>query len=296
MKGSYACMSGASVDGIGVLSGADESCLCPAGMFANDTRQTRCFISDFGHYAVDTNGKFSSSGAVSQEEVRVGSYACMNGNIENGFGPDKGADKECPCPAGMYTNSSGQIFCLSASKGYFTVNATGSETSSGAIGQKVSKFGYYTVDANGNAASFRASGQKMVRKGSYACNNGSVINGIGVSSRADGACPCPPGKYTGANAQITCQLCGIGKYFTSFGATNCTACPIGRYADATGSASCSLCEPGKHQARSGASICDPCGLDLAKYAPREGYVDCKILRSGVLRVPETNEVFEMCSR
>ena len=82
VKGSYACMSGASVDGSGPSSGADKECLCPAGKFTSADAQSSCTTAGQGKYTVDAANVATSSGAVGEKAATKGHYTVdTSGNV-----------------------------------------------------------------------------------------------------------------------------------------------------------------------------------------------------------------------
>ena len=110
---------------------------------------------------------------------------------------------------------------------------------------------------------------------------GCVTCTVGTFSRAgwDHCVACPPGRFTGANESIACDLCPVGRYG---GGQACEPCPFGTFADVAGKFRCSPCPSGKyHMQRMSQSPADCLSCPPGKVTETEGAsacVDCPLGR------------------
>ena len=106
-SGDFACLSTNTNTHTGVNIGADLACACPTGYFSQVNGATACNAAQSGYFTVDSSGGAASTGAVGEQIVSQGYYACTDTDDDtDGTGVNELAAAQCLRPAG---NIRGQV-------------------------------------------------------------------------------------------------------------------------------------------------------------------------------------------
>ena len=149
-------------------------------------------------------------GAVGQTQVRAGHYAADS----NGDPSSSGAIREEPCLLGFYSSDVGASQCTQVRAGYFTTDGAGTAVDTAAEAEEACSSGYFSSTAGASACT-------QVQAGYFATNG----TGTGVNAAAVAEEICDAGYYSAAGATV-CTACEAGKFalFMSAGATSSDTC------------------------------------------------------------------------
>jgi len=201
------------VAGFGTWNGTadanlDNECLvCPEGTY-NDGNSKTCMDVPAGWRAVAETTLDGGKIRKSKAECREGTYS---------------ADKkdECtPCPAGTFTPNNGTANCGAATDGFETVDAGGTYTATGAVGQAECAAGTYEVNSTCTDC---PTGSYQVSNTSTSCTAANVTAGeyVDDASKAPKTADAAKGEVPEPDGDGV-TTCGINKY-VDFSQTNNTS-------------------------------------------------------------------------
>ena len=179
----------------------------------------------------------------------------------------KGAASCSNCPAGQYTNTTGQSSCSTCSAGYYN-------SGTGNTGCSDCGAGYYcTGGANHTACAAGTSSSAANATASSTCKACSAGT---YSAAGAGSCTtCSAGYYNTGTNNTGCSNCGAGHYCT--GGSSRTACGKGTYStatNATSSSTCVACTAGTYNGSTGQSACSNCTAGTSSSAGAESCTAC----------------------
>ena len=162
--------------GNGVNTAAESQTICPEGHYS-DVGATSCNIAQQGYFASDGDGKalvIPYQGAVGQTQVRAGHYAADS----NGDPSSSGAIREEPCLLGFYSSDVGASQCTQVRAGYFTTDGAGTAVDTAAEAEEACSSGYFSSTAGASACT-------QVQAGYFATNGtGTGVNAAAVNTAA----------------------------------------------------------------------------------------------------------------
>ena len=127
--------------GNGVNTAAETQTICPEGHYS-DVGATSCNIAQQGYFASDGDGNalvIPYQGAVGQTQVRAGHYAADS----NGDPSSSGAIREEPCLLGFYSSEVGAPQCTQVRAGYFTTDGAGTAVDTAAEAEEACSPGIF---------------------------------------------------------------------------------------------------------------------------------------------------------